>query len=38
MKIQLFDKDKYKIVAEDLKEFSELIKGHEKLLVAICNL
>ena len=36
--VNLKDKEKYKIVAEELKEFNELIRGHEKLLMAIGNL
>lgn len=38
MKTNLSDKERLKIVAEELKEFNELIRGHEKLLVAIGNL
>lgn len=31
----LEDKNKYKIVASEIKQFQELIKGYEKLLFAI---
>ena len=31
-------KEKYGIVAEEIEEFNKLIKGHEKLLVAIGKL
>lgn len=34
----LNDKEKYRIVQQELEEFSELIKGHRKLLIAIGNL
>ncbi len=34
----LNDKEKYKIVRQELSEFNELTKGHRKLLVAIGNL
>ena len=32
------DKEKYEIVAEELKQFEKLIAGHRKLLTAIGNL
>jgi hypothetical protein len=32
------DKEKYEIVAEELKRFNNLVKGHQKLLEAIGNL
>jgi hypothetical protein len=31
-------KDELKIVVEELNEFNKLIKGHEKLLIAIGSL
>ena len=34
----LEDKEKYEIVAEELKNFEKLIKGHKKILAAIGNL
>ena len=34
----LGDKERYEIVAEEIKHFEKLIKGHEKLLEAIGNL
>ena len=34
----LKDKEKYKILEQEIKEFNNLIKGHKKLLVAIGNL
>ncbi len=34
----LKDKERYKIVAEELKKFSKLIEGHKKLLLAIGRL
>jgi len=32
------DEARYKIIAEEIKEFEKLIKGHEKLLRAIGEL
>ena len=32
------DKLRYKIVAEEIKEFNRLINGHRKVLEAIANL
>ena len=32
------DKQRYKIVAEELEHFEKLIKGHRKILTAIGNL
>ncbi len=32
------DKEKYRIVSEELKRFNNLIKGHRKLLEAIAKL
>ncbi len=34
----LKDKEKYKIVSEEIEEFNNLIKGHKKLLNAIGKL
>jgi len=34
----LSDKEKYKIVQQELEEFNALVKGHRKLLIAIGNL
>ena len=34
----LNDKERCKVVLEELKEFNELVKGHKKLLLAIGRL
>jgi hypothetical protein len=34
----LKDKEKCKLVSEELRRFNDLVKGHEKLLYAIGNL
>ncbi len=34
----LSDKKRYEIVAEEIEQFENLIKGHKKLLEAIGNL
>ena len=34
----LKDRQRYKLVAEEIKKFSDLIKGHKKILEAIGNL
>jgi hypothetical protein len=34
----LSDKERLKIVSEELKEFNKLVDGHRKLLTAIGNL
>lgn len=34
----LSDKERYEILTEELEHFEKLVKGHEKLLVAIGEL
>lgn len=36
--VNLDDKKRYEIVAEELERFNKLVKGHRKLLRAIGNL
>ncbi len=35
---EISDKEKYEIVAEEIKKFNHLIQGHRKILEAIGNL
>ena len=35
---EISDKEKYEIVAEEIKKFNNLIRGHRKILEAIGNL
>jgi len=36
--MNLSEKEKIKIISEELKNFNDIIEGHRKLLIAIGNL